>query len=553
MPSAFQTDKPGLSARSAQTLHDAPRGLQELSLLFDITQLLNRSLNLGEVVNPLLQMMAERMGMLRGTITILDRETGELSIDAAFGLSPEERLRGRYKQGEGVTGQVVQTGRPVVVPRVSEEPLFLDRTKTRRRDIARDRKDISFICVPIRLGEETIGALSADRLFSDDIACTEDLRLLSIIASLIAQAVRLRQASREQLRALEDENQRLQGALLDRLKNHRLIGNSGALRSLLQQIQQVAQSSTTVLIRGESGVGKELVAEAIHCNSPRAQQPFVKVNCAALPENIIESELFGHEKGAFTGAAATRKGRFEMAQGGTLFLDEIGDLSPATQIKLLRVLQEREFERLGGNQTLAVDVRVLAATNRPLEDLIREGRFRDDLFYRLNIFPICIPPLRERKTDIPSLVDHFIAKYNQTDHKRVRRICATAMELLLSHHWPGNVRELENYMERAVLLATDGVIHGYHLPPSLRQATCTDATSSGKLEAMLQTLEQEMLSDALQAHHGNMAAAARTLGLTERTMGLRVRKHAIDPERYKRQRAGLGPQATPGAGLCAIV
>jgi Nif-specific regulatory protein len=547
-PSAFPQELPRENDLGVRTLQDAHREIRELSLLFDITQLLNRSLNLGEVVAPLLQMMAERMGMLRGTITILNRETGELTIDAAYGLSPEERMRGRYKLGEGVTGQVVQTGQPAVVPRISKEPLFLDRTKTRRRDIARDRKDISFICVPIRLGEETIGALSADRLFADDIACTEDIRLLSIIASLLAQAVRLRQASREQLRELEEENQRLQGALLERLKNHRLIGNSGALRTLLQHIQQVARSSATVLIRGESGVGKELVAEAIHCNSPRAQKPFVKVNCAALPENIIESELFGHEKGAFTGAIAVRKGRFEMAHGGTIFLDEIGDLSPATQIKLLRVLQEREFERLGSNQTIAVDVRVLAATNRSLEELIREGKFREDLYYRLNIFPIFIPPLRERKSDILPLADHFIAKYNQADHKQVQRICTTAMDLLVNYHWPGNVRELENCIERAILLSTDGVIHSYHLPPSLQTAALTGTVPSGNLETMLHSLEQEMITDALQAHHGKMAAAARTLGLTERIMGLRVHKHGIDPERFKRYREGTGPHAAAGAG-----
>ena len=528
---------------SSTSLAAAQREIKELSLLFEITQLLNRSPNLGEVLASLLQMMAERMGMLRGTITILNRETGELSIDAAFGLSPEERSRGRYKLGEGVTGQVVQTGQPVVVPRISEEPLFLDRTQARSRDSARSSTDISFICVPIRLGEECVGALSADRLCSDAAACREDVRLLSIVASLIAQAVRLRQSGQEQMRALEAENNRLQGELLERLKHHRLIGHSDALRAVLQQIKQVAPSTTTVLIRGESGVGKELVAEAIHCNSPRAQKPFIQVNCAALPENIIESELFGHEKGAFTGAIAARKGRFELAHGGTLLLDEIGDLSPATQIKLLRVLQEREFERLGGNHTVSVDVRVLAATNRPLEELIREGKFREDLYYRLNIFPIFIPPLRERKSDILPLADHFIAKYNNADHKKILRICPAAVELLVNHHWPGNVRELENYIERAVLLAPDGVIHGYHLPPSLQPATDDGTTAPGKLDSMLHALEHELLTDALQSHHGNMAAAARALGLTERIMGLRIHKHGLDPERFKRHRAAAEPLA----------
>ncbi|MFH0984978.1 MAG: sigma 54-interacting transcriptional regulator [Candidatus Omnitrophota bacterium] len=525
---------------SIRALKDAQREIQELSLLFQITQLLNRSLNLSEGVTPLLQMMAEHMGMLRGTITILNRETGELTIDAAYGLSPEERSRGRYKLGEGVTGQVVKTGRPVVVPRISQEPLFLDRTKTRRRDIERDRKEISFICVPIRLGEETIGALSVDRLFTGDLACKEDIRLLSIIASLIAQAVRLRQASQEQVQSLEAENQRLHGELLNKLKDHHLIGNSDALRSVMQQIQLVAPSKATVLILGESGVGKERVAEAIHCNSPRANKPFVRVNCAALPESIIESELFGHEKGSFTGAVSARKGRFEMAHGGTIFLDEIGDLSPVIQIKLLRVLQEREFERLGGSQTIPVDVHVLAATNRSLENLMREGKFREDLYYRLNVFPIFIPPLRERKSDILQLTDHFIEKYNQAGKKQIKRICTTAIDLLTHHHWPGNVRELENCIERAVLLSTDGVIHSYHLPPSLHKSPLPLAPSSGKLEATLHALEREMITDALKIHHGNMAAAARALGLTERAMRLRVHASAIDPARFKDNQKNSG-------------
>jgi Nif-specific regulatory protein len=243
--------------------------------------------------------------------------------------------------------------------------------------------------------------------------------------------------------------------------------------------------------------------------------------------------LFGHEKGAFTGAVAARKGRFEMAHGGTIFLDEIGDLAPAVQIKLLRVLQEREFERVGGNETISVNVRVVAATNRSLEGLIREGKFREDLYYRLNIFPILIPPLRERKTDILQLADHFISKYNQTDKKRIQRICSTATDLLIHYHWPGNVRELENCIERAVLLSKDGVIRCNHLPPSLQKPTLPCKVSSGKLEDTLHTMEQEMITDALQIHHGNMAAAARDLGLTERAIRLRIHKSGMVPDRFK--------------------
>jgi Nif-specific regulatory protein len=298
-------------------------------------------------------------------------------------------------------------------------------------------------------------------------------------------------------------------------------------------IAQVSRSDTTVLIRGESGTGKELVAHAIHYNSHRAEKPFVKVNCGALPESIVESELFGHEKGAFTGAIATRKGRFEIAHGGSIFMDEIGDLSPTTQIKLLRVIQEKEFERVGGTATIKTNVRVITATNRPLEQLIREAKFREDLYYRLNVFPIHVPPLRERKTDIPLLADFFIERYSRLNHKAVRRISTPAIDMLMSYHWPGNVRELENCIERAVLLSADSVIHGHHLPPTLQTAEASGTTHSGSLESTLHAVERDLILDALKASRGNRAKAARALGISERIMGLRVEKLGIDAKRFR--------------------
>ena len=298
-------------------------------------------------------------------------------------------------------------------------------------------------------------------------------------------------------------------------------------------IAQVSRSDTTVLIRGESGTGKELVAHAIHYNSHRAEKPFVKVNCGALPESIVESELFGHEKGAFTGAIATRKGRFEIAHGGSIFMDEIGDLSPTTQIKLLRVIQEKEFERVGGTATIKTNVRVITATNRPLEQLIRETKFREDLYYRLNVFPIHVPPLRERKTDIPLLADFFIERYSRLNHKAVRRISTPAIDMLMSYHWPGNVRELENCVERAVLLSADSVIHGHHLPPTLQTAEASGTTHSGTLESTLHAVERDLILDALKASRGNRAKAARALGISERIMGLRVEKLGIDAKRFR--------------------
>ena len=305
------------------------------------------------------------------------------------------------------------------------------------------------------------------------------------------------------------------------------------MQGVYDLIAQVSRSDTTVLIRGESGTGKELVANAIHYNSLRSGKPFIKVNCAALPETILESELFGHEKGAFTGALAQRKGRFELADGGTIFLDEVGDFSPATQIKLLRVLQEREFERVGGIGSMRVDVRVIAATNRNLEDLITQDKFRQDLYYRLNVFPIHIPPLRERRSDILLLADHFVEKYSQRNHKHVRRISTPAIDMLVAYHWPGNVRELENCVERAVLLSQDDVIHGHHLPPSLQTAEASGTVPAATLPAMLDNLEREMILDALKSARGNMAKAARQLGISERLMGLRVKRYDIDSRRFR--------------------
>ncbi len=509
------------------------REVRELSALFEISQTLDRSLDLRDVADAVLRAIAEHMGMVRGTLTLLNRDTGEISIEAAYGLSAAQQRRGKYGPGEGVTGQVVQTGRPAVVPRISEEPLFVHRTGARK---GLRKEDISFICVPIKLGNEVVGALSADRLFDETVSLDEDVRLLSIIASMIAQAVRLRQSAEERHRRLLEENVRLQEELRERFRPANIIGNSKPMQDVYDLIAQVAKSNTTVLIRGESGTGKELAAHAIHYNSHRASKPFIRVSCGALPETVVESELFGHEKGAFTGAIAQRKGRFELAHGGTIFLDEIGDLSGATQVKLLRVLQEREFERVGGSATIRADVRVIAATNRDLEALIAEGVFRQDLYYRLNVFPILMPSLRERRSDILLLADHFVERYGEAAGKTVRRISTPAIDMMMCYHWPGNVRELENCIERAVLLSTDGVIHGHHLSPTLQTAEASGTWHTGTLQESLDELERELILDALKSSRGNRAKAARALGISERLMGLRVQKHGIEPRRFRTSR-----------------
>jgi Nif-specific regulatory protein len=508
----------------------ADRNISELALLFAISKELSDALDLRSVMQPVLKMIAEKLGVVRGAITILNRTSSEIVIEESYGLIPEEKAKGRYMQGEGVTGKVVETGQPCIVPRISEEPMFLDRTGSRKN---LDDNDISFICVPIKIGAEVIGTLSVDRVFDPHNSLDEDLRLLTIIASCLSQAVRLRQLAKEEVEEVIEENERLHEELKYRYAPKNIIGSSKRMRGMYALIDKVSGTNTSVLILGESGVGKEMVARAVHFGSNRADKPFIKFNCAALPETLIESELFGHEKGAFTGANAMRKGRFEFADTGTVFLDEIGELTLPVQAKLLRVIQEKEFERIGSSETIHVDVRIIAATNRNLEDLMAQGKFREDLYYRLNVFPIMVAPLRERKTDIMLLADYFIAKFNKEHSKNITRISTPSIDMMMAYHWPGNVRELENCIERAVILSTDGAIHSYHLPPSLQTVASSGTDIEGTLETAISSVEKEMIVEELKRSRGNMAKSARNLGITERIMSLRVEKYGIDAKRFK--------------------
>jgi Nif-specific regulatory protein len=372
-----------------------------------------------------------------------------------------------------------------------------------------------------------------DRLFSKEVSFEEDLRLLTVIASNVAQAIRISRMLAEEKDRLRHENVTLREQLKERYSFYNIVGRSNKMKEVFEAIDQVSASDATVLIRGESGTGKELVANAIHYNSLRSEKAFVKVNCAALPETLIENELFGHEKGAFTGALEKRIGKFEHAHQGTLFLDEIGTLNLTAQAKLLRVLQEKEIERIGGTNTIKVDVRIITATNKPLEKALKEGNFREDLYYRLNIFPIYLPPLREKKTDILLLADYFLEKYSKKYKKDIRKISTPAIDMLMRYHWPGNVRELENCMERAVLLCSNHVIHSYHLPPTTHTAEESGTVSSDSLETAISTFERDMIIDALKSTRGNVTAAARLLDTSERIMGLRVNKYRIKPRQYR--------------------
>ena len=322
------------------------------------------------------------------------------------------------------------------------------------------------------------------------------------------------------------ENRELREALAERHRVEGIIGDSGRMQEVLSLVRRVALSDATVLIRGESGTGKELIARALHYASPRAAGPLVKVNCAALAESLLEAELFGHEKGAFTGAVASRKGRFELADGGSIFLDEIGDLPPHLQVKLLRVLQEREFERVGSSRPIKVDVRLLAATHRNLEALVREGRFREDLYYRINVVTIILPPLRERREDLPPLIEHFLSAFAGKNGKTVRGLTREAREALLRYDYPGNIRELENLMERAVVLTRDDVIGVEDLPLTLE----TPAPGSGEgagLIAAVEGLERRMIQEALAKADGTQTRAAELLGISERVLRYKLRKYGL--------------------------
>ncbi|RTZ98760.1 MAG: sigma-54-dependent Fis family transcriptional regulator [Deltaproteobacteria bacterium] len=504
--------------------------IDEVTLLYDISEAIGEHLDLKKSLYRVLEILSASMEMTRGTICLRDPVRDEIIIEVAHGLTTKAMQRGRYKVGEGITGRVIETGRPVTIPKISEEPLFLDKTASRRRIPG---QDVSFICVPVKRGNTVIGALSVDRIYDESYCMETGRRLLSIVAVMIAMHVANLESVRLEKKQLREENRRLQAELENKYHIQNIVGNSNKMREVYQMVSQVCQSNTNVLIRGESGTGKELVANALHYNSLRSQRPFIKVNCAALPSNLIESELFGHEKGAFTGALRQKSGKFERAHKGTIFLDEIGSIEPDVQVALLRVIQTREFERVGGHQTIRSDVRIVAATNKNLEQAVEAGTFREDLYYRLNVFPIFMPPLRERKTDILLLSDHFLEKYARENKKNIRRLSTPAINMLIDYHWPGNVRELENCIERAVLLCTDGVIHSYHLPPTLQTGTASNTLPSLSLDAAVENLEKEMIIDALKNTGGNIRRSAAMLNTTVRKFAYKADKYGIRYQAFR--------------------
>ena len=478
----------------------------------------------GQTLHDILQVLEGHLGMMRSTIMLLTPDGQQLVIAATRSVDPAKSAKVHYQRGEGVTGRVLASGRSSIIPSIANEPHFCDRIHQRTR---RQTDDACFICVPILLGSEVIGTLAADMPLHEAKWLGEVEQVMKIVAAMIGFDVRARRREREEFDALQEENLRLRDALEERFRPENIVGNSRPMREVYTRIRRVSESQTTVLIRGETGTGKELVASAIHYSSPRSTGPYVRVNCAQLSENLLESELFGHEEGAFTGAIKKRIGRIEEAEDGTLFLDEIGDFPPAIQVKLLRFLQEHEYERVGSNVTRSANVRVIAATNRDLETALAKHTFRQDLYYRINVFPIPLPPLRERRDDILLLANHFVGKYSKEMGKQIRRISTPAIDMMNAYHWPGNVRELENCIEHAVLLADGDVIHGHHLPPTLEVPRTEPGEVLGTLEASVASIERDMISDALKRTAGNASAAARDLGITPRMIRYKMKKLGI--------------------------
>ena len=516
----------------------------ELMVLHKICETMGQFTGQDELLQRILRVLETNLGLARSTILLVDSNKEHLIVGAAEGVEDPSKLEAVYHRGEGVVGKVMTTGRPAVVHRIADSPEFKSRIFNRSPEW---RKSLAFVCVPIPLASETIGVLCVDDPGTREPAHLEELKsFLEIVAQLLSHDVQYRRQLKLARESLERENERLRSMVSHQAQQRKMVGASEAIQHVQMRVQQVAPTQTTVLIRGESGTGKELVASAIHYNSSRACKPFVRINCAALNENLFESELFGHEKGSFTGAVARRIGRLEEAQGGTLFLDEIGEFAPAMQAKLLRVLQEREYERVGGNETFTADVRVIAATNRHLEEAMRSGAFRADLYYRINVFPIHLPPLRERPEDVPALAAHFAKKYANLMTKPLPQLADTTVRLLIHHTWPGNVRELENCIEYAMLLCTGPLLLPEHLPQTLRQLEpdIPAPAQDTKLKTRIRQMEQSVLLETLKQKRGNVCAVAREIGITPRMVRYKLKNLQIDPRLFSKRSTSV-PHTPP--------
>jgi Nif-specific regulatory protein len=498
---------------------------RELGAILEVSRVLTASFDLEENLTSVMRTLATMLDMQRGCVFLLEPGSEKMRIVAAHGLTKEEIERGNYRIGEGIVGRVLESNSPMFVPDIGDEPMFLNRTGSRPR-----KSGISFLCIPIALKGKALGVISVDRIYSEEHGgVDDDLRVLNIISSLIAQFVKLWEAYRE----ADRERESLKIELKERYSLPNLVGESPGFQAVLKSVLKVADTEATVLVLGESGTGKELIARTLHFESRRAKKPFVAVNCAALPSNLLEVELFGCEKGAFTGATAKRTGRFETAQGGSIFLDEIGELPIELQAKLLRVLEDRTFERVGSSVPIKANVRVIAATNRNLVDEIKRGNFREDLYWRLNVVPIVLPPLRDRAGDVLILANYFSEKFNRAYGKGVA-LSPEAMEAFVAYSWPGNIRELANTLERLIIMSEGDSIGVDDLPYRVRHGSSeperheVSAASGDSLRSEVLTLERERILKALKDNGYVQSKAARSLGITPRQLGYRIKKYKID-------------------------
>lgn len=497
----------------------------ELLCLNKLTELILNETDLNTSLKKSLNILSEMMKLKRGIISIFHKDLNEIHHDTYGFDNPEDKIK--FAPGEGITGEVVKSGRPIAIPRLDNAPIFLDKTGIRKK---LNRKELAFICVPIKYKNETIGAISVDRTVKDkQVDLSQEIKFLSKVANRISEIVKKK--------SLFLENQQLREMIQKSSPIGTIIGNSKGMRELAYQISLISDKPTSVLITGETGTGKELVAKNIHDLSLRKDKPFITINCGAIPEGLIESELFGHKKGSFTGAVNDRIGKFEAANRGTLFLDEIAELPLTLQVKLLRALQEKEICKIGDNIPVKIDTRIITATNRDLEKEIEKSTFRADLYYRINVFHLYLPPLRERGADIMLLTDYFIKKYSKQLNKKIDRIDTPAIDMLVNYHWPGNVRELENCIERSCLLTNDNVIHSHHLPPSLQMKTTESISKNrGKFESLVKSYEIELITDALKDSNGSQTKAAELLGTTKRVIQYKIDQYNIDYKRFKKKK-----------------
>lgn len=544
------------SSPVASTSREHPSTLlrEQFDTLYRVSQLLSRSFDFRQTLREVLRAFEITGGLTRGMISVVDPETGELAVHAVHGMDDAEYEPVRYQPGEGLIGLILEENRTLMLKAVKDEPRFLNR-------LGIYEPDLPFIAVPINVGGALQGVLAVQPDEPDDGRLAERARFVEMLANLIGQSVRLSLEIEKERSSIAEERDTLRRTVRNRYGFDNIVGHSARMRRVFDQIRMVSKWNTTVLIRGETGTGKELIANAIHYNSPRSRGAYVRLNCASLPENLLESELFGHEKGAFTGAVGSRKGRFEMADGGTLFLDEIGEISPAFQAKLLRVLQEGELERVGGGRTIKVDVRLIAATHRDLEAAVDAGDFREDLYYRLNVMPISLPALRERMEDVPEIAKHLIERVGNAQGRRLT-LTESAIRRLLQHSWPGNVREMENCLERASVMCESGAIDANMiLVDRIREGQATPLASRSQYTAAPGDFadaanlggsplspvagggapvdladpnlgERERVIAALEQAGWVQAKAARLLGMTPRQIAYRIQTLNIEVKQF---------------------